>query len=86
MADVHALDRMKAELQEQFPGWNIWFVPHTTGHVVWCAQPWPLINSTSAAHLAAEIIQARTEAFAEWPALASVDDYGRAAPGIPRVK
>ena len=37
-------------------------------------------------HLAAEIRNAHEESAAEWPALASLDDYGRAAPGIPRAE
>jgi hypothetical protein len=85
MADLHALDRIKAELQEQFPGWHIWFVPHIDAPTVWCAQPWPLINSGSPEHLAADIRSAHEEAAAEWPALASLAEYGPGAPGIPRV-
>jgi len=86
MADLHALDRIKVELQEQFPGWHVWYVPHcgTDRHVTWCAQPWPLINSSSPEHLAAEIRSAHEEAAAEWPVLASIEDYGVTAPGIPR--
>jgi hypothetical protein len=88
MADLHALDRIKAELQEQFPGWRIWYVPHcgTKRHVTWCAQPWPIINSGSPEHLAADIRQAHEEAAAEWPALAGIADYGIHAPGVPRAE
>lgn len=81
---LQELDRIKAELEERFPGWQIWFVPNTDRTVTWCARPWPLLNSTSPEHLVAEIAQAHSESAAEWPALASLDDYGRAAPGIPR--
>ncbi len=86
MADLHALDRIKAELQEQFPGWHIWFVPHMNAPATWCAQPWPLINSSSPEHLAAEIVQAHTEAAADWPALANRTDYAVSAPGIPQAE
>ena len=53
---------------------------------VWCAQPWPLINSGSPEHLAAEIAQAHTEAAADWPALANRTDYAVSAPGIPQAE
>ena len=71
MADLSALDKIKQQLEEQFPGWHIWYVPHVNGPTVWCAQPWPLINSGSPEHLAAEIAQAHTEAATKWPALAN---------------
>ena len=86
MADLSALDRIKAELQEQFPGWHIWYVPRINAPTTWCAQPWPLINSSSPEHLAAEIVQAHTEAAADWPALANRTDYAVSAPGIPQAE
>jgi hypothetical protein len=78
------LDQIRNKLAEQFPGWQIWYVPHSDRTVAWCARPWPLLNAQTPEHLIAEITQAHTEASADWPALASLDDYGRAAPGIPR--
>ncbi len=84
MAGLTALDKIKHELEEQFPGWHIWYVPHSDRSVAWCAQPWPLINADSPEHLAAEIRSAHEEAAAEWPALASAGDYAVNAPGIPR--
>jgi len=88
MADLNALDQIRAGLQEKFPGWHIWYVPHcgTDRHVVWCAQPYPLINSGSPEHLAAEIAQAHMEASAEWPALAGIEDYAHHASGVPRAE
>lgn len=86
MADLTALDKIKHELEEQFPGWHIWYVPHVNGPTTWCAQPWPLINSSSPEHLAAEIAQAHTEAAADWPALANRTDYAVSAPGIPQAE
>lgn len=70
MADLNALDKIKHQLEEQFPGWHIWYVPHHGGATAWCAQPWPLINSYSPEHLAEEIRQAHAEAAENWPALA----------------
>lgn len=86
--ELSALDRIKAELQARFPGWHVWYIPHSgmSKRVIWCAQPYPLINSGSPEHLAADIAQAHEEAAAEWPALASIADYGTHAPGIPRAE
>ena len=86
MSFLHQLDVMQRELQAQFPGWHIWYVPHLDKSVAWCAQPWPLINASSPDHLIAEIAQAHTEAAADWPALASIEDYGTHAPGIRRAE
>ena len=41
------LDAELARLRSARPDWNIWFVPHADGHVVWCAQPYPLLNCSS---------------------------------------
>ncbi len=84
MSFLHGLDRMKQELQAQFPGWHIWYVPKLDKSATWCAQPWPLINAPSPEHLIAEISQAHTEAAGDWPALASINDYAVHAPGIRR--
>ncbi len=80
------LDKIKHDLEEQFPGWHIWYVPCHAGPVAWCAQPWPLINADSPEHLAADIRTAHEESAADWPALASIADYGATAPGIPRAE
>jgi len=82
MSILTGLDKIRRELEQQFPGWHIWYVPHVGKHVTWCAQPWPLINSTSPEHLAADIRNAHEEAAAEWSALAGINDYGVSAPGI----
>jgi hypothetical protein len=81
-----ALDAMKAELEGEFPGWHIWFVPGINRTVTWCAQPYPLINSSSPEHLREEIRQAHEEASFDWPALAGIDDYSVSATGIKRPK
>lgn len=42
------LDAVKAELEAQFTGWRIWFVPRSTdGGANWCAQPLPNITCYS---------------------------------------
>jgi hypothetical protein len=86
MADLHALDQIKADLEKAFPGWHVWYVPGVGRDPTWCAQPRPLINATSPEHLAAEITQAHTEAAGDWPALARIDDYRTNAPGIPEAQ
>ncbi len=86
MSFLHGLDKIKHELEAQFPGWHIWYVPRLDRSVTWCAQPWPLINSQSPGHLAAEITEAHTAAAADWPALANRADYAVIAPGIPQAE
>lgn len=76
------LDQAKADLEQQFPGWHIWYVPHMNRTVTWCAQPYPLINSGSPEHLAAAITEAHEAAACDWPALANRDDYAVTAPGV----
>jgi hypothetical protein len=50
------LDRIKADLQDRFPGWQIWYVPHSVDRsVTWCARPHPLLNEGSPEDLAAAI-------------------------------
>lgn len=83
---LNGLDGIKQELEAQFPGWRIWYVPNLDRSVTWCAQPWPLINSQSPEHLAAGITEAHTAAAADWPALANRADYAVNAPGIPQAE
>ena len=53
--NLNALDAKLAELKARFPGWRIWYVPTVVNGVTWCAQPLPLINSSSPDSLAREI-------------------------------
>lgn len=56
---LQELDTTKADLETRFPGWNIWYVPHSVDKdVTWCARPWPLLNEDSPEHLAEAIEQA----------------------------
>ena len=42
------LDERKRELEQDNPGWQIWYVPHSAGRsVTWCARPLPLLNADS---------------------------------------
>ena len=53
-------DRLKRQLEERYPGWQVWFVPHLDRSVTWCARPWPLLNEDSPEHLAEAIEQSGT--------------------------
>jgi hypothetical protein len=57
------LDRTRDELREEFPDWQIWYVPHSQDRdVTWCAKPKPLINAESPEQLRTEITQAQKTA------------------------
>jgi hypothetical protein len=52
------MDRIKDELEERHPGWQVWYSPRTDRTVVWCARPNPLLNEASPEDLSAAITQA----------------------------
>jgi hypothetical protein len=60
MSFLTELDRLKHELEERHPGWQIWFVPKLDRTVTWCARPHPLLNEASPEELSAAIRQAGT--------------------------
>jgi hypothetical protein len=62
-------------LLRQFPGWQIWIVPHEGGGAAWCARPSLLIKCESAEDLAATIRAAHNEVGPESVALASLRGY-----------
>jgi hypothetical protein len=49
----------RRELERQFPGWEIWYVPREPDHATWCARPQMLIHADSPEALAAAIRAAR---------------------------
>jgi hypothetical protein len=66
------------DLERRFPGWTIWAVPHgnpTTTHVVWWAQPLPLINAGSPEELAERIRTAHSQPPDGFPSLAFLRSY-----------
>ncbi len=85
MSVLTQLDEIREELEKRFPGWQVWYVRNLNGSTTWCARPWPLINASSPEQLIADVIQAHTEAAAEWPALAGFGDYATHAPAIKQV-
>jgi hypothetical protein len=51
----------RRELERQFPGWEIWYVPREPGSATWCARPQLLIGADSPEDLAAAIRAAHTQ-------------------------
>lgn len=68
--DSKKIEAQRAELEEQFPGWEIW-----TSGGTWCAQPGPVLNAGSPEGLA-DLIRT-SHASAGWgsPPLASWRSY-----------
>jgi hypothetical protein len=61
--DLHYLDREKARLEAEHPGWRIWYVPNShSGLVTWCAQPLPTLNAYSPKELTGYIREASASA------------------------
>lgn len=59
---LQELDRIKADLESRYPGWQVWYVPHSVDRgVTWCARPHPTINVDSPEHLAEAIEEAGLE-------------------------
>jgi hypothetical protein len=45
----------RRELERQFPGWEIWYVPREPDGVTWCARPRMLLSAESPEDLAAAV-------------------------------
>jgi hypothetical protein len=69
-------------VEEQFPGWHAWNVRLPDGTVSWYARPFPLVSASSVDELRAEIRMAHQTREANWPSLASFEDYASRAPGF----
>jgi folate-dependent phosphoribosylglycinamide formyltransferase PurN len=55
-------DERKHELEQDNPGWQIWYVPkYVDKGAVWCARPLPLLNADSPEELQRLIDQAGSE-------------------------
>lgn len=54
MSLLAELDQTQAELQNEFPGWRIWYVYHPGG-ITWAAQHEPVLNTRSVDDLRAAI-------------------------------
>lgn len=54
------LDTERDRLQNEHPGWRVWYVPGTGG-ITWCAQPTPTLNETSTDDLEMAIHETETD-------------------------
>jgi hypothetical protein len=54
------LDTERDRLQNEHPGWKVWYVPHQNG-VTWCAQPTPTLNEASTDDLEKAIHETETD-------------------------
>jgi hypothetical protein len=48
---LEELDQMRRELQNEYPGWQIWYVFHHDGLATWHARPKPWLNAPGSDHL-----------------------------------
>ena len=63
------------ELERQFPGWEIWYVPREPDSATWCARPQMLVGAESPEDLAAAIRAAHGPVIPDSPLLASPRGY-----------
>jgi hypothetical protein len=70
------------DVEELFPGWHAWNVCLPDGTVNWYARPFPLVSGSSLDELRSEIKMAHQTREANWPSLASLEDYASHAPGL----
>lgn len=55
---MHELDRIKADLEARFPGWQVWYVRMAPARgTLWCARKLPQLQAESPEELA-ELIEA----------------------------
>lgn len=59
--DLHYLDREKLRLENEHPGWRIWYVPTAGRGTAWCAQPLPNLSEYSTDDLSRAIREAEAE-------------------------
>ena len=65
----------RRELERQFPGWEIWYVPREPDSAIWCARPQMLINADSPEDLAAALRAAHSQVIPDAVLLASPLGY-----------
>jgi hypothetical protein len=65
----------RRELERQFPGWEIWYVPREPDSATWCARPQLLIGADSPEDLAAAIRAAHSQVIPDSPLLAAPQGY-----------
>ena len=65
----------RRELEQQFPGWEIWYVPRGPDSAAWCARPQMLINADSPEGLTAAIRAAHSQVIPESVLLLAARGY-----------
>jgi hypothetical protein len=65
----------RRELERQFPGWEIWYVPREPDSATWRARPQMLINADGPEDLAAAIRAAHNQVIPDSLLLASPRGY-----------
>ena len=58
---LEELDRMRRQLQDDYPGWQIWYVFHRDGSATWHARPNPRLNAPSPGELRKLIDQVHSQ-------------------------
>jgi hypothetical protein len=53
---MNQFEAIVADLEADWPKWQIWFVPRAVGGTIWCARRWdgsgPVLNAASVDELA----------------------------------
>ena len=65
----------RRELERQFPGWEIWYVPREPDSATWCARPQMLLGAESPKDLAAAIRAAHSRVIPDSLLLAAGRGY-----------
>jgi hypothetical protein len=64
----------RRELERQFPGWEIWYVPREPDGATWCARPRMLLSAESPEDLAAAVRAAHSQVVPDPLLLVSPED------------
>jgi hypothetical protein len=74
---LEELDQIRRELQNEYPGWQIWYVFHHDGPATWHARPKPWLNAPSPDDLRKLISQANPHTDADAAAIVFSDPQVR---------
>jgi hypothetical protein len=62
---MNQFQKIVADLEADWPGWQAWFVPRAVGGTIWCARRWdgsgPVLNEGTSEALADAIERAEKE-------------------------
>ena len=65
----------RRELERQFPGWEIWYVPREPDSATWCARPQMLLSAGSPEDLSAALRAGHSQVIPDSLLLASPRGY-----------